>query len=98
MKIANHMRGEIQLQDWVLRPSFENLVAAEAEIGSLFALIEAAGAGKILFSQMMALLWHCIDDRHALTRAEFEADMMRRGIAQITPVFRSLLEMILAGA
>ncbi len=95
--MVNHMRGEIQLQDWILRPSFENLVAAEAEIGSLFKLIEAAGENKLLLNHMMALLWHCIDNRGALTRTEFELQMMHAGIAQLTPAFRRLLEMILAG-
>jgi hypothetical protein len=43
---ANPLRGESALivagASYVLRPSFEHLVLAEAELGSLFALVERA--------------------------------------------------------
>jgi hypothetical protein len=51
MSGANAVRGEASLrvggEALVLRPSFAALVAAEAEIGSLFGLVErAAGANS----------------------------------------------------
>ncbi len=46
---ANEARGECAVRvngcDLVLRPSFQALVAAEAELGPLFALVERAAAG-----------------------------------------------------
>ncbi|MEO0057576.1 MAG: hypothetical protein RIT17_1029, partial [Pseudomonadota bacterium] len=44
----------------ILRPSFENLVLAEAELGSLFALVERASQGMLTLAEMAALLWHCL--------------------------------------
>jgi Phage tail tube protein, GTA-gp10 len=99
MTKANMTRGEVMLFEWRLRPSFENLVAAEAEIGSLFELIEAAGAGKITLTQMTALLWHCVVPRDEMvSRTDFEVAVLHHGLAQITPAFRAILETILAGA
>src|SRR3546814_13247409 len=53
----------------VLRPSFAALVAAEAELGPLFALVERAADGGLTLNELAALFWHCIVDRpEALTR------------------------------
>ena len=61
---ANPLRGECALAvagvNYVLRPSFENLVLAEAELGSLFALVERAAGGALTLTEMTALLWHCL--------------------------------------
>lgn len=50
-KRANALRGEALLKiggaAHVLRPSFTALVAAEEELGPLFALVERAGAGQL---------------------------------------------------
>jgi Phage tail tube protein, GTA-gp10 len=98
MTLVNSSRGEVLLFKWKLRPSFENLVAAEAEIGSLFNLIDSAGTGKITLKQMTGLLWHCVEPHdQALTRAEFNATLLQHGLAKITPTFRAVLETILAG-
>jgi hypothetical protein len=44
------------------------------------------------------LLWHCLRDAPAtLTRAQFDEDIFARGIAQITPVYRCLIEAALTG-
>ena len=60
---ANPVRGEASLRvgetDILLRPTFAALVAAEEEIGSLFALVERAAAGQLRLSEMVALFWHC---------------------------------------
>ena len=39
-----------------LRPTFTALVAAEEELGPLFALVERAGAGQLKLSEMAALI------------------------------------------
>ena len=60
---ANPVRGEASLRvgetDILLRPTFAALVAAEEEIGPLFALVERAAAGQLRLSEMVALFWHC---------------------------------------
>jgi hypothetical protein len=60
---ANSVRGEASLRvgetDILLRPTFAALVAAEEEIGPLFALVERAAAGQLRLSEMVALFWHC---------------------------------------
>ena len=54
----NPLRGESALTvagtAYVLRPSFENLVLAEAELGSLFALVERAAQGALTLAEMPA--------------------------------------------
>ena len=51
MRPANSARGEAALlvrgERVVLRPSFEALVAAEEELGPLFALVERAADGRL---------------------------------------------------
>ncbi len=48
---ANPARGEAAIlvggETVVLRPSFEALVAAEGELGALFALVERAASGGL---------------------------------------------------
>lgn len=96
--MANHERGEVMLGHWHLRPSYAALVAAEAEIGSLFALLERTSAGCVTVSDMVALLWHCLDTRAAtLTRDDFAEECVRLGIATLTPAYRTLIEAALSG-
>ena len=71
---ANALRGEAELRVdgavLVLRPSFAALVAAEAELGPLFALVERAADGRLGLGELAALFWHCVEGRpEALTRA-----------------------------
>ncbi|WP_414903399.1 GTA-gp10 family protein [Sphingomonas flavalba] len=82
----------------VLRPSFAALVAAEQELGPLFALVERAAAGGMALGEMVALFWHCLTARPAgLTRAAFGEAVAAGGLARATPVLRVLLMQILQG-
>lgn len=99
---ANSSRGEATLRaaglELRLRPSFSALVAAEEELGPLFALVERAAAGGMLLSEMVALFWHCLDERPvALTRERLSEAVAEGGIANATPVLKTLLQQILAG-
>ncbi len=62
---ANPARGEaafvVDGKAIVLRPTFEALIAAEAELGPLFALVERAAAGDLKLAEMTALFWHCCE-------------------------------------
>jgi Phage tail tube protein, GTA-gp10 len=74
--VANPARGEAVLvlenAALMLRPTFAALVAAEEEIGPLFALVERAAAGELRLGEMVALFWHCLAERpDAMTRADF---------------------------
>jgi hypothetical protein len=97
----NTLRGEASLRigdrDWLLRPSFENLVAAEEELGSLFALVERASSGSLSLSEITALLWHCLpaDDRPA--REQVGATIMAMGLVQATAPVRAILAQVLQG-
>jgi hypothetical protein len=84
--------------DLVLRPSFEALVAAEGEVGPLFALVERAADGRLGLAELVALFWHCLrDPPGGLTREGFGEAVVAGGIANATPVLRVLLGQILAG-
>ena len=62
MTPANAARGEAALavggETLRLRPSFEALVAAEEELGPLFALVERAAAGGLRIAEIAGLFWH----------------------------------------
>ena len=82
----------------VLRPSFGALVAAEGELGPLFALVERAADGRLGLGEMVALFWHCLAERPAgLTREAFGDGVAAGGLAAATPALRVLLGQILAG-
>ena len=99
---ANKARGEAMLRinnaAYLLRPSFAALVAAEEELGPLFALVERAADGQLRLSEMVALFWHCLAERPSdLMRETFADAVARSGLALATPVLRILLGQILAG-
>jgi hypothetical protein len=98
----NPARGEAALrvagETLTLRPTFEALVAAEEELGPLFALVERAAGGGLKLSEMAALFWHCVAARpEALTRERIGAAIAETGIANVTPVLKVLLTQILQG-
>jgi hypothetical protein len=81
------------------RASYAALVSAEADIGSLFALVECASNGNLKMHDMIALLWHCrVDVPVTLTLEAFGAVCLEAGLSQITPVFRQLIQQALGGA
>jgi len=71
MRPANPARGEAAIlvggERVVLRPSFEALVAAEEELGSLFALVERAADGRLALSEMARAL-HFLSSSRARNR------------------------------
>ncbi|MCJ2184230.1 gene transfer agent family protein, partial [Novosphingobium sp. 1949] len=83
---ANPLRGEASLPIdgavHVLRPSFTALVAAEEELGPLYALVERAGAGQLRLSEVAALFWHCLDPRTPCERARVGEAVVRLGLAR----------------
>ena len=100
--MANAERGEAVVMiggDALrMRPSFAALVAAEAELGALFALVERAAAGGLTLAEMAGLLWHCLDGAPAgLSRARFSEGLVEGGLAAATPALRVLLGQVLAG-
>jgi Phage tail tube protein, GTA-gp10 len=94
---ANAARGEAEIAGHLIRPSFAALVAAEEELGPLFALVERAAAGELKLSEMVALFWHCLADRSAVERAELSETIAQGGLAAATPVLKVLLGQILGG-
>lgn len=99
---ANAARGEADFEvagtAYVLRPSFAALVAAEAELGPLFALVERAAAGGLTLAETASLIWHCIDaPPDALTRDDVGEAIAARGLAATSPVLRTILSQILQG-
>ena len=96
---ANPMRGEAAIlvdgASVVLRPSFEALVAAEEELGPLFALVERAAEGRLVLSEMAGLFWHCSGG--AVARERIGQALVDQGLAKATPVLRVLLGQILQG-
>ena len=102
MRPANPARGEAALpvggERLVLRPSFQALVAAEEELGPLFALVERAADGRLALREMAALFWHCAAERsEGRTRERIGAAIAEGGLAKATPVLKVLLTQILQG-
>lgn len=99
--MSNAARGETTLRTknaaFVLRPTFAALVAAEEELGPLFALVERAAAGGLKLSEMVALFWHCLAEREGVSREQFSDAAAGAGLAAATPALRILLGQILGG-
>ena len=99
--MANALRGEASLIvagcERVLRPSFSALVAAEDELGPLFALVERAGDGRLRLAEMAALFWHCLDHGEGLTREQVGEAVMAAGLAGCAAPLGVLLKQILQG-
>jgi hypothetical protein len=99
---ANPVRGEASFrvndEALVLRPSFQALVAAEGELGPLFALVERAAEGRMTLAETAGLFWHCVHERPAwLTREAVGEAVVAGGLAGATPALRVLLGQILGG-
>lgn len=95
---ANPARGETDVAGYRLRPHFAGLVAAEAELGPLFALVERAAAGQISLAETAALFWHVCDPRpEGLTREAFCEAVSAAGLAAVAPALRTILGQILRG-
>ncbi|RKF20579.1 gene transfer agent family protein [Altericroceibacterium spongiae] len=97
----NALRGEAVLTvhgtPHRLRPSFAALVAAEEELGPLFALVERAGAGELRLSEMACLFWHCLTERNTVTREAVGEAVLALGLAGAAAPLRQVLGQILQG-
>ena len=100
-KPSNPVRGEAMLviagRPYLLRPTFNALVCAEEELGSLFALVERAGEGKLRLAEIATLFWHCLAQRGELTREEVGQAVLAQGLAAAARPLRVLLGEILKG-
>ena len=98
---SNTLRGEASLRiggvERTLRPTFTALVAAEEELGPLFALVERAGEGRLRLTEMVALFWHCLAEREGLTREALGEEVAAQGLAACAKPLRALLGAILQG-
>lgn len=98
----NSLRGEAAIAighgAYVLRPSFTALVAAEEELGPLFALVERAGAGELRLTEMATLFWHCLPEADRPERETVGAAIVAQGLAACAAPLRVLLGQILKGA
>ena len=102
MSAANPVRGEAVIRvggvECVLRPSFDALVAAEGELGPLFALVERAAEGRLGLGEMVALFWYCLREvPEGVTREGFGEGVVAGGLVAATPALKSLVGQILAG-
>ncbi len=97
----NPARGEAAIDlagtTITLRPSFQALVAAEQELGPLFALVERAAAGALGLGEMVGLLWHCAAEPRGMSREDFAEAVAAGGLANATPALRVLIGQILQG-
>lgn len=97
----NPARGEAGIQisgrTHVLRPSFENLIAAEEEVGSLFALVERASEGSLTIREMNALLWHCLPVEERPSRDEVGYAVIEMGLVAAAVPVRTILAEVLHG-
>ncbi len=98
---ANPARGEAVIfvagRELVLRPTFDALVRAEEELGSLFALVERAGEGKLRMAEIAALFWFCLAHPGKATREDIGEAVLAMGLAGAAKPLTSLLSQILRG-
>ena len=100
--MSNPLRGEaclpVQGRRYVMRPSFDALVAAEEELGSLFALVERAGAGGLRLTEIAALFWHCLPPADRPDRKAVGEAVLAMGLAEASKPLKTLLGDILRGS
>src|SRR5262245_38298586 len=100
---ANPYRGEASLlvggNTILIRPSFGALVAAEEELGPLFALVERAAEGKLGVGEMAALFDHLSREGRpaAIDRGRIGEAIVERGLARVSPQLKLVLGQILQG-
>lgn len=101
IKNANAVRGEAAIhvdgREVLLRPTFDALVRAEEELGSLFALVERAGEGQLRLTEIAALFWFCLAHPGALTREDIGEAVLAMGLAEAAKPLKTLLSQILRG-
>jgi hypothetical protein len=100
---ANPYRGEASLlvggEAIVIRPSFGALVAAEEELGPLFALVERAAEGRLGIGEMAALFDHLSREGRpvGIDRARIGDAIVERGLVGVSPQLKVVLGQILQG-
>lgn len=99
---ANIHRGEASLdvggERLLLRPTFGALVAAEEELGSLFALVERAAEGGLKLHEIAALFDHLSRGRAVgITRERIGDAVVEHGLAGVTPTLKLVLTQVLQG-
>ena len=102
MTVPNPYRGEASLEvageKLLLRPTFDALIAAEDELGSLFELVERAASGALKLHEIAALFDHLSKARaEAITRERIGEAVVEKGLAKITPILKHVLAQILQG-
>ena len=102
MSCANSYRGEASIEvggeALVLRPTFAALIAAEEELGSLFAIVEQAAEGGLRLEQIVALFDHLSRGRpKAITRERIGEAVVEKGLAGVSPMLKVVLTQILQG-
>ena len=100
---ANPYRGEASLkvggETIVIRPSFAALVAAEEELGPLFALVERAAEGRLGIGELAALFDHLSAEARpqGIDRARIGEAIVEQGLAGVSPQLKLVLGQILQG-
>jgi hypothetical protein len=99
---ANRRRGEASIdvggERLLLRPSFNALVAAEEELGSLFGLVERAAEGALRLQEIVALFDHLSRGRPpAITRERIGEAVVEKGLVGISPMLKLVLSQVLKG-
>jgi hypothetical protein len=102
VRAVNAYRGEASIEvagaRLLLRPSFGALVAAEEELGSLFAMVERAAEGLLKLSEIAALFDHLSRGRApTITRERIGEAVIETGLARVTPTLKLVLTQILQG-
>jgi hypothetical protein len=100
-RVANPMRGEAAISiagcEYLLRPTFEALVAAEVELGSLFAMVERASQGSLGLAEMSALIWYCLPAANRPDRAAVGEAVLAMGLIEAARPMRIILAQVLKG-
>lgn len=98
---ANPLRGEALFEiggkAMLLRPTFQNLVAAEEELGSLFSLVERASAGTLTVSEIAAIIWHCLPEDERPPRELVGHAVVRTGLVNAARPLRIIFAQVLQG-
>ena len=95
---ANPVRDEAQIAGVLLRPTYAALVAAESELGSLFALVERVAEGRLTLHEGVTLAWACRVEPVAFADRDAFAEAVRaEGLAALSRALAPLVAAIVRG-
>ncbi len=95
--IKNQVTLQILGKDYSLTPHFKAIMQMEEKLGGILPLALKISDGKLSFTEVVHVIWACLEKGHELTFEKLGEDILSQGLAKFIPAVRDLLTICLAG-